>query len=112
MEKIVIDEVTRLIEQGFTFTLVSRVRQNICNDPVGEYIVIKRGENAKLSSYSRNEDGSLCFQVNFERISVFYYPENANSYEYPFYIPDKEYTENLEDLFYIKEKQQRWRARR
>ena len=112
MEEIDIGKLTKLLDQRFRITLILKVRQRICNDPLGEFIVIEKNEKATLSSYSRNEDGSLCFQVDFDKISAFYYHEKRNSYDRPFYVPEKGAPEEFQDLFYIEGKEQMWRLLR
>ncbi len=104
-EQININELADLIDEGWIFTLASKIRQPIINDPLEDPVVIEEDEEGELSCYSRNADGSLCFQVNFKETWAFYYPESANSYSWPFYVPDShDAPKDFEDLFYVKSK--------
>lgn len=107
MEVINLAEITSLLDRHWRFLLVSQRMQRICNDPLGDFIIIKEGEMGELNSYSRNSDGSLCFQVNFEKTSAFYYSESWNTYDWHRYIPEfPTDSTKFEDLFWVKERRE------
>ena len=99
-EEIHLDKLLALLDKGNSFVLGSKAVQYICNDPLGENIIIQKDEKANLAHYSRNLDGTLCFQVVFNKTWAFYYPKSMNTYEYP--RPTGEEKE-FKDLFYIVE---------
>ena len=109
MKEINLEELITALDEKYCFILGSKIRQRICHDALGEFIFINPDEEGILRFYTRNDGGSLCFEVIFKNkqrdgadISVYYSPESGNTYEYPQYIPKTNEELEFQDLFYIK----------